>query len=130
MYYRMRNIYIILIVIIIYVITLVYNKSNEITPEMAKNNIKYGKYDYIVDVRTKKEWDEDHLKNTINIPIGDFVSELPKRIPDKNTRILFICKKGIRASAVIVIAHKLGYKNVESMIGNYKELRGTHTINN
>ena len=35
--------YIILIVIIIYVITLVYNKSNEITPEMAKDNIKYGK---------------------------------------------------------------------------------------
>ena len=97
--------------------------ADEITSQEARENVKAGKYDFIVDVRTKQEWDEGHLPNTISIPIGNLVAELPQKIPDKNARILFVCKKGIRASGVVTIAHKLGYKNVQAMIGNFKELQ-------
>jgi rhodanese-related sulfurtransferase len=94
----------------------------EITPEEARNNYQKGLYDYVVDVRTDQEWAQHHLPHTIHIPIGILVTELPQKIPDRNARILFICKKGIRASAVTVIANKLGYHNVDAMIGNYKQL--------
>jgi rhodanese-related sulfurtransferase len=98
-------------------------KSNmEISVEEARYNYQKGLYDYVVDVRTEKEWTQHHLPHTIHIPIGTLVTELPEKIPDRNARILFICKKGIRASAVTVIANKLGYYNVQSMIGNYKQL--------
>lgn len=122
----MPKTYIYIIVLIIIFISVVYISSknpNEITAEEARENNKRGLYDYIIDVRTKKEWDEGHLPNTISIPIGNLVAELPERVPDKNARILFVCKKGIRASGVVVIAHKLGYKNVQAMIGNFKELQ-------
>ena len=98
-------------------------RPDEISPNEARFNIKSGQYDYIVDVRTKQEWDEDHLPNTISIPIGNLVAELPEKIPNKNSRILFVCKKGVRASGVVTIAHKLGYKNVQAMIGNFKQLQ-------
>ena len=102
---------------------MIYNRHpSEITPQEARHNIKTGKYDFIVDVRTKLEWDEDHLPNTLSIPIGNLVNELPKKIPNKNARILFICKKGVRASGVVIIARKLGYTNVQAMIGNFKEI--------
>ena len=94
----------------------------EITAKNARDNLRKGLYDYIVDVRTEKEWTEEHLPYAISIPIGSLVTDLPIKIPDRSARILFVCKKGIRASAVIVIAHKLGYKNVQSMIGNFREL--------
>jgi rhodanese-related sulfurtransferase len=111
------------VVLLSVIVYLAYNQQpDEITAQLARQNVKDEKYDFIVDVRTQKEWDEGHLPNTISIPIGNLVTELPERIPDKNARILFVCKKGIRASAVVVIAHKLGYKNVQAMIGNYKEL--------
>ena len=111
------------VVLLSVIVYLAYNQQpDEITPEEARENIKAGYYDFIVDVRTKREWDESHLDNTISIPIGNLVAELPEKIPDKNTRILFVCKKGVRASGVVTIAHKLGYKNVQAMIGNYKEL--------
>ena len=100
-----------------------FKQPDEISPQKARENVKTGKYDFIVDVRTKQEWDEGHLPNTISIPIGNLVAELPEKIPDKNSRILFVCKKGIRASGVVTIAHKLGYKNVQAMIGNFKELQ-------
>ena len=106
------------------IVYIAYNRqTDEISPEEARENVKAGKYDLIVDVRTKEEWDEGHLPNTISIPIGNLVAELPEKIPDKNTRILFVCKKGVRASGVVTIAHKLGYKNVQAMIGNFKQLQ-------
>ena len=118
--------FIITSIIVVLFIFLIYNNTygipNEISSDVAKNNILLGKYDYIVDVRTQKEWDENHLENTISIPIGNLVSELPEKIPDRNASILFVCKKGVRASGVVTIANKLGYHNVQAMIGNYREL--------
>lgn len=123
----MRNttIYIsILTIIFLCVIGYLFLDKNqdEILPTEARDNVKQGKYDYIVDVRTKREWDEGHLPNTISIPIEELVSELPNKIPNKDARILFVCKKGVRASGVVTIAHKLGYNNVQAMIGNFKDL--------
>lgn len=123
---RMTYIYITILTIIFVSITLnmIYNiQSYEISLHDARNNIKNDKYDFIVDVRTTKEWDESHFPNTISIPIGNLVDELPEKISNKNARILFVCKKGIRASGVVTIAHKLGYNNVHAMIGNFRELQ-------
>ena len=124
---RMRITYIYICVLSIIFIGVIYYISaiyypDEILSKEARENVKNSKYDYIVDVRSREEWNEGHLPNVINIPIGELVSELPKKIPNKNSRILFVCKKGIRASGVVVIAHKLGYNNVQAMIGNYREL--------
>lgn len=112
------------VIFISVIVYLIYNQqADEISAAEARQNVKARKYEYIVDVRTKQEWDEGHLPNTISIPIGNLVTELPEKIPNKNARILFVCKKGVRASGVVTIAHKLGYKNVQAMIGNFKELQ-------
>jgi phage shock protein E len=128
----MRNTYIYITILTIIFIGIIVNMiykitpeeitPEEITPEEARHNIKDNKYDYIVDVRTYQEWDEDHLPNTISIPIGNLITELPEKIPNRDSKILFVCKKGIRASGVVTIAHKLGYTNVQAMIGNFKSL--------
>jgi phage shock protein E len=114
--------FIIIFLLIISVIYFIYYKPIEINSNEARTNIANGNYDYIIDVRTDAEWSEGHNPNTIHIPIGSLVTELPEKIPNKNSRILFICKKGIRASAVTIIAKKLGYNNVQAMIGNYKDI--------
>jgi rhodanese-related sulfurtransferase len=119
-----RILYVAVLILLVGAITYYYavSQKTEVTPAEAKENRKRGLYDYIVDVRTDKEWVQEHVEGTIHIPIGELVTELPKKIPNRQARILFICKKGIRASAVVVIAHKLGYTNVQSMSGAYKEL--------
>ena len=124
---RKRNqsfLFVVIVLLLVGLVAYYYTASHktEVTPTEAKENRKRGLYDYIVDVRTDREWTEEHVEGTIHIPIGELVTELPKKIPNRQARILFICKKGIRASAVVVIAHKLGYTNVQSMIGAYKEL--------
>lgn len=96
-------------------------QSSEISPAVARKNVTNGVYDYIIDVRTDEEWNTHHLP-TLHIPIGTLVTELPKRITNKDSSILFICKRGVRSSGAVQIAKKLGYNNSHAMIGNYNEL--------
>jgi rhodanese-related sulfurtransferase len=56
------------------------------------------------------------------IPIGEFVTELPKRVKNKDGTILIYCRKGIRAEASAKIAERLGYTNVYWLDGTYDEL--------
>jgi rhodanese-related sulfurtransferase len=113
-----------LIVLLFVVILILIRKKNklELTLDEAVEAIKNNEFDYIIDVRTKQEWDEGHYPTAIHIPIGEFVSLLPEKIPDRNARILFYCKKGIRASGTTVIAQKLGYKNIKYLDGRYADL--------
>lgn len=102
--------------------------SQEITAAQARRLVAAGAFDHVVDVRTDAEWKEGHLPDTVSIPIGDFVTALPARIPNKDARILFVCKKGIRASAVVTMAEKLGYSNTQAMMGNYADLRSDSRV--
>ena len=115
---------VLLIILTLVVILILLRKKNkiELTLEETLKAIKNNEFDYIIDVRTKQEWDEGHYSTAIHIPIGEFVTMLPEKIPDRNARILFYCKKGIRASGTIVIAEKLGYKNIKYLDGRYADL--------
>lgn len=117
-----KAIIIILLLGISLFIWLQWKQPQEITATEARANREQGLYDYVVDVRTDQEWSENHLSNTLHIPVGSLVTELPRRIPDKNAHILFVCKRGVRASGVATMAKKMGYTNVQAMIGNYAEL--------
>lgn len=113
----------ILIVALIIFIVLYITTDKRLTPEDVSRIIKNKNYDYLVDVRTLEEWKEGHHEKAILIPIGEFVTELPKIIKDKNSKIVVYCRKGIRAEGSAKIAERLGFKNVFWMDGTYEELR-------
>jgi hypothetical protein len=94
----------------------------EISPEEARERIRQGKYDVIVDVRTPEEWARGHRSDAISIPIGEFVTEFPKKVSRRDDRILFVCKRGIRAPAAALMAQKKGYLNVQAVVGDHDGL--------
>jgi rhodanese-related sulfurtransferase len=101
--------------------------SKKLTVSQFLKKIDKNEYDFLLDVRTPEEWSEGHHKKAILIPISNFVSELPKLVLDKTSKILIYCKKGIRAEATAKIAERLGYKNVYWMDGNYIEMTKSFT---
>lgn len=94
-----------------------YRTSDEAKQRIAKNN-----YDVIIDVRTPEEWNQGHYPNAVSIPIGEFITKLPATVPDKNARILIVCRKGIRSKAAAQMANDLGYTNVEWVTGLHNGL--------
>ena len=109
-------------IVVIVAIGWMRGNRTEFSSAEAKQRIRDGKYDVIVDVRTPEEWVAGHRPDAISIPIGEFVTEFPKKVPNRNTRVLFVCRRGIRASAAALMARKKGYTHVHSVEGEHNGL--------
>jgi rhodanese-related sulfurtransferase len=51
----------------------------------------------ILDVRTQREWDNGHIKNSIHIPLDKLRQRLPE-IKKLNKPIITICESGVRSA--------------------------------
>jgi rhodanese-related sulfurtransferase len=112
---------------IVWIVWIVWNigkggEKVEISPDEARRGIQQGKYDVIVDVRTPEEWARGHRSDAVSVPIGEFVTAFPKRVPSKDARVLFVCRKGIRAPAAALMAQKKGYTRVQAVAGDHDGL--------
>ena len=65
---------------------------------------------YLVDVRTKGEFAEGHVKGSINIPLDRVPGELAKFKNKKN--IIVFCRSGGRSSQAKSILEQNGFTNV------------------
>jgi NADPH-dependent 2,4-dienoyl-CoA reductase/sulfur reductase-like enzyme/peroxiredoxin family protein/rhodanese-related sulfurtransferase/TusA-related sulfurtransferase len=78
---------------------------------------KLSKQNYfLLDVRTKEEFDNGHLEGAVNIPVDDLrarINDLPK---DKE--IIIYCKIGLRGYIAYRILHQKGFK-VKNLSGGY-----------
>ena len=84
----------------------------QITAEEAMNLMETEEDYVILDVRTKEEYDEKHIKGAVLVPnetIGqDEIPELPK----KDQMILVYCRSGNRSKQASEKLVQLGYTNV------------------
>lgn len=115
---------ILIILIIILGGFLYYNLSSPLAmyPAEAKQLLKEGKFDAVVDVRTDAEWNMGHFPLAIHIPTAKLSQDLPQRIPDKASKILFYCNTSTRARMATEQAQSMGYTNVRYLIGTHKNI--------
>ena len=73
----------------------------------------------LLDVRTREEFSEGHVKKSINIP----VSQMPKEFVtlSKEKSIVAVCESGARSAQVVRFLNKKGYKSYNG--GSWKTFR-------
>ena len=80
-------------------------KSNHKKQMLSLKELKDKKeiFDKIIDVRTKEEYEEGHVVNSINIEFKDIIKNenLLKKHVLKDDDVLIYCKSGRRASLVV-----------------------------
>ena len=69
-------------------------------------------------MRTAGEFGSGHLPNTINLPLDEIESSLPRRVKDKNQVILLHCQSGMRSGVAKKKLNGLGYANAFNL-GSY-----------
>lgn len=87
--------------------------SKDINYQTLKKMIKKDRSIYLIDVRTKQEYDEGHLPGAINMCLYNIVDEI-KRI-DKNSKIILYCTSGTRSKTARDKLEKMGYENVYNL---------------
>ena len=90
-------------------------QSKDITIDELKNKVSQGAI--LLDVRSKQEYRENHLKGAINIPEYEIDSRIEREIPKKNQLIVIYCQYGSRSMNVYRKMEKLGYTNIYNLHG-------------
>ena len=93
--------------------------QNDISIKELKNKIASDNY-ILLDVRTSEEYNNGHLKGSINIDyFTDNFSEEISRL-GLESPILVYCRSGNRSGKAMNIMYDLGFKEVKNLIGGYK----------
>ncbi len=84
-----------------------------ISPEKAKQAIRDGRVDIVLDVRTKIERDVfGSYPGSFHIPVAELENRLEKEFPNKGTRFLVYCNTGQRARSATEKMKAMGYNYV------------------
>ena len=99
---------IILLLIPLFMICGCDNKSEYQKIEIAdaKEKIKQGAY--LIDVRSKQEYNTSHIEGAVNIPVEE-IENPSKKIITKEDTIIVYCRSGKRSSIASETLKKLGY---------------------
>ena len=71
----------------------------------------------VIDVRNKREYNEQHIDRSINIPEYELNKKFVNFIKSKDTSIILYCSTGERSYKALKKLRKLGYTQVYSLYG-------------
>lgn len=101
-----------------------YNGDQLISSQDAKNHIKKGDIQHVIDVRTPTEHHLGHFEGSKHIPVHLLSkSELKNSGISKSDSILVYCNTGQRARFAAEKMKRLGYTRVQYIAGSYTSLQ-------
>lgn len=79
---------------------------------------------HVVDTREDREWALGHIAGAQHIGKGVIERDIEAKIPDKGAEIILYCGGGFRSVLAAENLQRMGYTNVYSMAGGWREWAG------
>lgn len=95
-------------------------KIKQVTAAEVRDRVAAGEPITLIDVREANEWNIGHLPNAIHIARGVLESNIDNRVPRDATVVLY-CASGNRSALAALSLEEMGYSNVASMAGGFKD---------
>ena len=96
----------------------------EVTIAQAKARMESGQPVHVVDVREDREWAMGHIAGAQHIGKGVIERDIEGKIPDKGAEIILYCGGGFRSVLAAENLQRMGYTNVTSMAGGWRDWAG------
>ena len=90
--------------------------KNSISMKEAEKELQQDPSIVLVDVRSRQEYREVHIPNSLNIPL-DQIKMIQEKIRDKNSRLFVYCLSGGRSATACMYLEKMGYTDVTNIGG-------------
>jgi rhodanese-related sulfurtransferase len=75
----------------------------------------------LIDAREDREWQASRIKGAVHMARGIIERDIENAIPDKGTKLVLYCGGGYRSALSADSLQKMGYTNVFSMAGGWRE---------
>lgn len=99
-------------------------RVREISVEELKKKLEGGGDFHLIDVREDEEWAAGHIPRAQHLSKGIIERDIEAAIPDTSAEIILYCGGGFRSALAADNLHKMGYKNVLSLAGGWRDWRG------
>ncbi|MDX1390854.1 MAG: rhodanese-like domain-containing protein [Rheinheimera sp.] len=94
------------------------SEINEISiDELLEHNQPY----VLLDVREDHEWVKGHLPEAMHLGKGIIERDIEATVADKKQKIVLYCGGGYRSALSAQTLQQMGYQNVYSLAGGYRE---------
>ncbi|HZU21911.1 MAG TPA: rhodanese-like domain-containing protein [Terriglobales bacterium] len=97
------------------------SRVRECTVDDLKQKLDRKEPIVVVDVREESEYARDHIPGSIHLGKGIIERDIEARVPDPNTPLYLYCGGGFRSALSADNLQKMGYKNVISVDGGYRD---------
>ena len=94
----------------------------EISLEEARERLQKNPQAILVDVREDLEWAKGHATEALHLGKGILERDIEQAVPDPATELIMYCGGGFRSVLTAEVAQRMGYTNVTSLKGGYKEM--------
>jgi rhodanese-related sulfurtransferase len=89
--------------------------------QTTKKKLDAGEKMILVDVREESEWARGHIPNAIHLGKGIIERDIEKAIPEKGATVVLYCGGGFRSALAADNLQTMGYNNVISMDGGWRD---------
>lgn len=96
------------------------SRVREVTIDETRSKIERGPAK-VIDVREESEWAAGHIQGAEYLGRGVLERDIEQRVPDKNAELILYCGGGFRSALAADNLQKMGYTNVFSMAGGWRE---------
>lgn len=91
--------------------------NKEINYKTARQMMRENSDIILLDVRSKQEYDEGHLPNSMNLSLYDINKQIKNVISNTDKTIICYCSSGNRSKQAQELLEKMGYENVYNLKG-------------
>ena len=100
------------------------NEVVEISSEAVQQKIDSRKSFYLIDVRDKEEIDaQGYISEAFHVSKGWIEADIHHLVSDQDADIVLYCGSGKRSLLAAYSLSQMGYSNVKSLAGGYKEYK-------
>ena len=93
----------------------------EVSVEEARCALEKKSDVVLLDVREREEWAASRIPGATHLSRGYLELKIEQMVPDKTTTIICQCGGGTRSLLAAKTLKDLGYKNVSSMAGGFRQ---------
>lgn len=99
-------------------------RIREVTPKDVQGMLAEKRDVVLLDVREPNEWNLGHLPGAVHIPRGTLEGKVEQQLP-REREIVVYCAGGSRSALAADTMRQMGYENVASMSGGWREWVGS-----
>jgi len=93
---------------------------SEITAREVQDALARGESLALIDIREQNEWAMGHAAPAQYIGRGVLESQIEAKVP-RDARVVLMCASGNRSALAALTLREMGYQNVASLAGGYRD---------